>query len=208
MDTAGERCIGRGGRWDAGVAMAWVRWLVIVTVAVTIGCSRPPEKRAESLARSLGGRAVFDDDRLFRFEMQRSRIRDDDLGQLVGWVPEVEEIECTQTRITDQGVARLTGLGKLRKLTLSSTKITNAALGHLAGCPKLTDLYLVQTAIDDQAIDVLATMTNLRKLGLSGTDLSPAGVERLRESLPGATIFAEAIGTRSKSAGVKRTDGT
>lgn len=188
--------------------MAWMRWFVVVIVVVTVGCSRSPDKRAESLARSLGGRAVFRDDRLFRFELQRSRVGDEDLGQLVELVPDIEEIECSQTRLTDDGVARLADLPNLRKLTLTNTKITNSALGHLSRCPKLADLNLVQTAIDDAALDLLATMTTLRKLGLSGTEVSIEGVERLRQALPGVTIFAEALGSRSKSGSAKRPAGS
>jgi hypothetical protein len=60
--------------------MTWRHWLIFIALAAAgMGCSRTPVQRAESLARSLGGRAVFDGGRLFRLELPRSRVRDGDL---------------------------------------------------------------------------------------------------------------------------------
>ena len=188
--------------------MAGLRWLLIAAlVAAPAGCSRAPDKRAESLARSLGGRVQYDNGRLFRLELQRSRMLDSDLARFVEWVPDIEEIDCSQTRITDDGVAMLASFPKLRKIALSGTKISPAAVVHLGRCQALRDLYLLQTPLDDEAVDELAGLTALRKIGLSGTALSEEGVERLRQALPQTMVGADGLATKPRPAGAKRGTG-
>lgn len=186
--------------------MTWQRFLLVLAVLAAAGCSRSPGQRAESLARSLGGRAVFDEERLFRLELQRSRVRDTDLPEFVTWVPDLEEIDLTSTKITDEGIATIARLTSLRKVAISATKISAAALDHLAGLPNLTDLYLVSIPITDDAIPALSKLNRLRKLSVSATQLTAEGVEELRQSMPGVLIVAEALPARPRS-GAPKTNG-
>jgi hypothetical protein len=184
--------------------MTWRHWLIFIALAAAgMGCSRTPVQRAESLARSLGGRAVFDGGRLFRLELPRSRVRDGDLVDLVAWVPELEEIDLSSTRVTDEGIATVARWSRLRKMAVSATKISPAALDHLTALSQLTDLYLVSTPIDDAAIPALSKLSRLRKLSVSATQLTPEGVEQLRKSLPGVVVMAEAIAGQSRPRGTK-----
>lgn len=182
-------------RWFLG---AMARGLAVLPLLPVPACSRSPIQNAESLARSLGGRVFFDKGRLYRVELQRGRVRDGDLAQFAAWLPELEEIDLTGTKVTDAGIEAIAGLTKLRKLQLSGTKITSAAIAHLTRLTALTDVYLINTAIDDTAIEGLARLTGLRKLSVSGTKLTADGLERLRQALPMTTIIAEMVDPRGR----------
>lgn len=184
-------------RWFLGATVRGLAAVPVLVLAVP-ACSRSPIQSAESLTRSLGGRVFFDKGRLYRIELQRGRVRDDDLARFVEWVPDLEEIDLTGTKVTDAGIEVIAGLTKLRKLQLSATKITSAAIVHLVRLPALTDIYLINTAIDDTAIEGLARMTGLRKLSVSGTKLTADGLERLRQALPTTTIIAVQVDPRGR----------
>jgi len=58
--------------------------------------------------------------------------------------------------VTDAGLARLAGLGNLRTLTLSGTRITGAAVATLAKLPRLESVAVAFTEVDDAAVAALA----------------------------------------------------
>lgn len=178
-----------------------------VVIGTASGCSRSPVQRAESLARSLGGRALFEGERLFRLELQRSRLRDGDLPNFVAWVPDLEEIDISATKVTDEGIKVLATMPRLRKVSMSALKITTAAVEHLATMPELTDLYLVATPLTDDAVTALAKLTHLRRLSVSGSKLTDEGVERLRQALPGTVIAAESMASGPRSGTTKLSQG-
>lgn len=189
LPMTGQRGLGNGLILAVSVGLA--------LAGVAGGCSRSPVQRAESLARSLGGRALFDGERLFRLELQRSRVRDSDLPKFLAWVPHLEEIDVSATKVTDEGIRAIAAMPRLRKVSVSGVKISKAAVEHLAALQELTDLYLVATPLSDDAIEALAKLTSLRRLSVSGSKLSEEGVERLRQSLPGTAITAESLVSRS-----------
>ena len=65
---------------------------------------------------------------------------------------------------------------------ISSTKITYA--GVLLIPVTLQSLDLGKTAVTDASVDHLLKMKNLKLLGVEKTNISPQGLQRLREGLP------------------------
>ena len=67
-------------------------------------------------------------------------------------------------KVTDVGLAHLTGLANLQTLVLTQTKVTDAGLAHLKG------------------------LTNLQDLWLGNTKVTEAGVNKLQKALPNCQI--------------------
>ena len=79
-------------------------------------------------------------------------------------------------------------------LQLSSTRITDAGLVHLAGMMKgsvIHDLYLSGTSISDAGIEHLMKMTDLTHIHLDGTRVSDAGVAKLKQTLPKLKVMGQ-----------------
>ena len=90
--------------------------------------------------------------------------------------------------ITGRGLAPLIAAGRLKRLYLDGTKISDAALLEISVKSSLEVLILNRTPITDAAIPSLKRMTSLKSLFVVGTGLSPAGREKLGTALPGCVI--------------------
>lgn len=106
-------------------------------------------------------------------------------------------IACTELRwldlsglpATDAEIASLKNCGKLDQLFLDSTKITAAALPLIATqFPNLEELDLSNVQISDESLPVLGKLRKLKTLHLTGSNVSPAGVQKLRSVLPRTEI--------------------
>ncbi|MHC4200659.1 MAG: hypothetical protein ACYSU0_11760, partial [Planctomycetota bacterium] len=83
--------------------------------------------------------------------------------------------------ITDRGLAHLGRLAKLRCLHLKDTRLTDEGLARLANFPNLEELVLEgNVRLSDGCIDHLLRLRNLRKLDLRGTQVTAAGIARLK----------------------------
>ena len=70
-----------------------------------------------------------------------------------------------QTDVSDQGLVHLKPLVRLKRLWLNDTHLTDAAVSALASLDSLEDLYVVRT------------------------DMTIAGVKKLKEFRPGCRIY-------------------
>jgi hypothetical protein len=85
----------------------------------------------------------------------------------------------------DEQVALLKPIaGHVAQLDLARSKITDAALAHVAQCPKLVRLDLRQTAVTDAGLKSLQSLSHLQSINLYGTAITDAGLEALA-ALPG-----------------------
>jgi len=125
----------------------------------------------------------------------------------------MEHFSADGTRVTDAGLAVFDGSKTFGILNLSGTPVTAAGLAHfkqcdaleelvLSNCPNLTDAALAQfrnckrfvtlnlagTQVTDATLEALVQHTGMRELNLSGTQVSAAGVEKLRKALPGCRV--------------------
>jgi hypothetical protein len=79
----------------------------------------------------------------------------------------------------------------IRELVLNDSRITDAALVHVARLPNVDCLQLGNTEITDAGLHNLAALKKLKRLNLNGTRVTPAGVATLQAQLPGARIDAD-----------------
>ena len=86
--------------------------------------------------------------------------------------------------VTDAGLVHLSGLSRLRHLSLDETKVTNAGLAAIAGLGHLQDLHLNDTAVSDAGLIHLEAVNGLASLHLRGTKIGDAGLIHL-EGLTG-----------------------
>ncbi len=131
-------------------------------------------------------------------------VTDADLA-LLGTLSSVEEIDLSQTKITDIGLEHLKGLTNVRelslryaeyvtdsgvahikhwedleRLSLHGTKVTSRVFGHLASLTSLKNLDIGHTEITDSGFEELAELTRLEKLGMGGNRILGPGLELLR----------------------------
>ncbi len=131
--------------------------------------------------------------------------------------PATGEADCRiagGTRVTDLGVAKLGNLKKLRRLDLSGSEITPAALKTLARFPTLerlslwnvkglddaaaagftslqsvSSLDLSNTGIGDQSLAALAKLPNLRRLYVSDTAVTAGALDAFRAQRPSTVVY-------------------
>jgi uncharacterized membrane protein len=147
---------------------------------------RPEIARLES---SLGIKLVqvshhAGDGLILRIRGAEAHFGDAELAQFTRIAPFIVEAELAGTQITDAGLVALKPFSHLDRLHLERTALTGATLGELRALPVLSYLNLCVTAVTDEAIAKLGTVTSLQQLYLFGSKVTPAGLDRLRTSLP------------------------
>ena len=94
--------------------------------------------------------------------------------------PELVELTLGGTKITDDGLAHLVKLTKLRKIRLSKTAITDTGTNILAKCEFLEDVDVSQTKIGDFGVWELRALPRLKNLNLYLTLVTNAGLDSFR----------------------------
>jgi hypothetical protein len=115
-----------------------------------------------------------------------SKASDDDVDRdpgdegpkMVRALGRIRRLSLAETSVTDQGLAPLAGMTSLESLDLSSTHVKGPGLANLAGM-NLKSLSLHSTAIDDEGLAILPHFPQLIKLDIGNTRVSPAGLSRL-----------------------------
>ena len=90
--------------------------------------------------------------------------------------------------VADADLVYLSDLHELKVLHLDANNATSEGMVHLADFRKLKYLHLQDCPIDDQCIDELIEFRKLSLLNVRGTNLSNAGIQKLRNEMP-STIF-------------------
>lgn len=117
----------------------------------------------------------------------------DKCAETINGFTALEELSLPST-FGGAGVRKLTALKKVRDLYLGGiTSLTDTEIKFLAeSMPELEALELgsfgIGTEITDDAIPHFAKMTKLKKLGIAGSQLTPAGLKKLRAALPNCTV--------------------
>jgi hypothetical protein len=117
-----------------------------------------------------------------------ARFGDAELARLAPVAPFIVEAELAGTKVTDAGLAALKAFTALERLHLENTALTGKTLGDLQALPHLTYLNLCATAVTDDTLAALAGHPGLRQVYLFGSKVTPAGLDRLRPSLPHASF--------------------
>ena len=115
-------------------------------------------------------------------------IDDQGVDALIG-LTNLERLTLQSTKVTDAGLLKLTPIMPgLTNLTLSRTSITDAGLAALEGGGRLQYVNLNSTRITDAGLAHLYGLTACKALQLSGTAVTQAGIDTLKAKLPKATI--------------------
>jgi hypothetical protein len=92
---------------------------------------------------------------------------------------------------TDAYLGDLCELRNLDGLDVSGTKITDNGLRLVSQLPGLKELRLSRTKITDKGLRHLESMKGLKELRLfECPDITPEGVARLKKALPGCNFLA------------------
>jgi hypothetical protein len=108
--------------------------------------------------------------------------------EMLSGLPTIEYLWMGNSAVTDEGIAHLVRLPSLYGLGLERTRVTARGLRHLFSS-RLLDLHLDGVSINDEDIELLSGLGGLRLISLRDTGLTPNGIDRLREVLPGCTIL-------------------
>ena len=114
-------------------------------------------------------------------ELRAKPVTDEDLKELKNF-PYLENIELNHTRITGLGLVHLSELRNLKYLTFWKTQVDDEGLKHLALLENISRLGLDETRITDAGLVYLKGLTNLEVgLGLNHTAITDVGLEHLKD---------------------------
>ncbi|QDT43646.1 Leucine Rich repeats (2 copies) [Gimesia alba] len=89
-------------------------------------------------------------------------------------------LQLESTKISDNGVKQLSTNRSITHLFLDNTPITDTAVIHLAKMGQLDSLSLSNTSVTDESVEHLLAMPHLRILDVTGTQITSAGINRLK----------------------------
>jgi hypothetical protein len=101
----------------------------------------------------------------------------------IGKMTELEALFIWDARsVTDAGIARLTGLKKLKTIHISQSHLTDSSLALLSSLPSVESLSLQQNHFSDKGLERLARKPRIKSLwiGLGDIQVTDAGLAHLR----------------------------
>lgn len=113
---------------------------------------------------------------------------DDQLASLKPVATQIKWVDLARTKVTDKGLAHLSGMTNLTRLHLENTGVTDAGLDALKGLGNLEYLNLYGTQVTDAGLTKLAGLKNLKKLFIWQTKATEAGAAKLAAAIPGVDI--------------------
>jgi hypothetical protein len=126
-------------------------------------------------------------DTLRVLSVHRTRITDRGVAALSG-CQKLEQLTIYGNNLTDESLRVAGGLKELRHLYIGGTKITDEGLKRIKGLDKLEWLMLMHTDITDEGLETLHGLKDLTYLNVGGTKVTEAGLARLRTALPNLRI--------------------
>ncbi len=155
---------------------------------------------------SLGGRVERDSaGQIVAVNLRASWVSDGDLLELAR-LPQLQRLDLSQTRITDQGLAylktasNLTDVNlayaekigdpahsvvkhwkKLRRLSLRGTVVADETARSAASLPHLEALDITDTIVGDVGIEALSLAPKLKELSIGNIRMSEVGFQSLRQ---------------------------
>ena len=114
-----------------------------------------------------------------KLDLLATQISDQELGNLLASLDDLQFLSLAETRIGDAGLVHLEGLTRLQELHLDHTEVTDAGLKRLAALPKLEILDLKGTRITDAGLAEVGRLSNLKGLYLTRTGITDTGLAQL-----------------------------
>jgi hypothetical protein len=160
----------------------------VLGASLSSGCaprSGGETERADAPEASLAEQAQgVREGRSTQIRLDRTTVRDEDLGLLDGLDKRLTRVNFSRTEITDDGLARLCRLEMLEQLRISGPRITDDGLAAIAGLTHLRFLHLLDVPMTDSGLDRLHALTTLESLYLDRTKVTDEGLARLLAALP------------------------
>lgn len=155
---------------------------------------------------ALGGRVERDaGGQITGLHLRASWVTDGDLMEIAK-VPQLQRLDLSQTRITDQGLAYLKSAANLRdvnlsyaekigdpahavikqwkhlrRLNLRGTLISDETAAAAASLPQLEFLDIADSIVGDFGVDALTAALKLKELSMGNIRISEAGFQSLRQ---------------------------
>ena len=102
---------------------------------------------------------------------------------------EIVGVDFEGLGVSDEDIANLVHLPRVRFLNLKRTLITDAALQHVVRLRLLLCLDLSETAVTDASLPCLRSCKELRVLTLRGTVVTNEAIIKLNEELPKCDVY-------------------
>jgi len=113
---------------------------------------------------------------------------DTEVALLSGIAEQVYALNLAGAKLSDAGMAPLSGLKNLSVLHLERSDVNDAGLAHLAGLANLQYLNLYGTAISDEGLKHLSGLKHLKRLYLWQTRVSYDAAMALEKNTPGLMV--------------------
>jgi Leucine-rich repeat (LRR) protein len=125
---------------------------------------------------------------LERLDLSHTRITDEGMLNLKP-APKISELKLFYSEwITDQGMRAIKEWKHLKRLDLRGTRISDSTLEIVGGLTSLEALDIAHTEVTDYGLENLITLDNLKELSLGKGHVTTTGFAKVR-SLPGLTYL-------------------
>jgi Leucine-rich repeat (LRR) protein len=117
---------------------------------------------------------------LERLDLSHTRISDEGMLNLKP-APKIKDLKLFYSEwITDQGMTAIKQWKHLKRLDLRGTRISDRTIEIVSSFPTLEALDIAQTEVTDVGLENLVTLVNLRELAVGRGRLSNSGLVALR----------------------------
>lgn len=113
-----------------------------------------------------------------------SQITDKEIALLGSLSANINELDLSNTKITDAALAVIGKCTRLTWLNLSNTAVSDAGLASLKGLSNLDYLNLHSTSVTDNGLAALKDLRKLRSVYLWKTRVTPDAAARFAKSIP------------------------
>jgi hypothetical protein len=158
------------------------------------GLNVPPEDAIKKL-KALGATVhpVAPDSKLLvvAFVATPSAISDKEMDLLKPLAPNITDLDLSDTKVTDAGMAVVGSCTRLTKLNLSGTGVTDAGIAALKGCTNLDWFAAHSTAVSSASLDTLKSLRKLKNVFLWKTRVDSSSAADLQKALPGSSVVIQ-----------------
>jgi hypothetical protein len=123
---------------------------------------------------------VYDDSTGKRYDATNVKACDDVLARVSG-LPGLKVLMLKETQATDEGLRQVGAMKGLEELFVwDAVSVTDAGVAHLAGLGRLKNVHISKSKITDESLAVLSGLPRMEKLSLQNNHFSDAGLARLK----------------------------
>jgi len=117
---------------------------------------------------------------LQRLDLSHTRISDEGMLNLKP-APKIQDLKLFYSEwITDQGMTAIKGWSHLKRLDVRGTRISDGTIEIVSRFPGLEALDIAHTEVTDVGLENLITLVNLRELAVGRGRLTNAGLAKLK----------------------------